>query len=168
MSAFTGHLGLILYEDAKGRAILREHRTQFFCNPPLTYMVGSEDSGERITVPAYNPVGMTDAAVLAGILAGSIFITDLGSIPQVAWSLGFSPSGPEAKAFVLHDYGYARRGKDVGHRYRADGSLESVSYTRAQVDGLLLEAMGVLGCDPIKSRIIYDAVRLGGAKGFGS
>lgn len=168
MSAFTNHLGLILYEDDRGRAITRHGRTQWFLSSPLTYMVGSEDSGERITVPAYSPIGKTELEILGALASGTAFVTDLGSIPQIAWSLGFSPSGPEAKAFVLHDVCYARGGVDVGHRYGVDGHLNPVSYTRRQADNLLLEAMGVLGCDPVKSRLIFDAVRLGGAGGWGS
>lgn len=168
MSAFTGHLGLILYEDHLGHPIMRGPVTQWFCWPPLTYMVGSEDSGERITLPAFNPVGHTELEILALLVAKKIMVSDLGSTPQVAWSLGYLPNGPESKAFYLHDYGYVMRGQNIGHRYNADGSVTPVSYTRKQVDDLLLEAMGVLGCDPGKSRLIYDAVRLGGAKAWGS
>jgi hypothetical protein len=169
VSKFTNHLGLILYEDHDGRPVLRNGRvTQWFVDPPLTYMVGGEDSGERISVPAFNPVGLTELEILGALASGQAFVTDLGSIPQIAWSLGFTPSGPEAKAFVLHDYGYVRKGVAIGHRYGADGHLTPVNYSRSQVDGLLLEAMGVLGCDPHKSRLIYDAVRLGGAHAWGS
>lgn len=161
MSAFTNHLGLILYEDDRGHAITTHGRTQWFLSSPLTYLVGSEDSGERITVPAFNPVGKTELEVLAALASGQAFLSDLGSIPQIAWSLGFSPSGPEAKAFVLHDLGCARKGRNIGYRYGADGHLTPVSYSGKRVDELLLEAMLVMGCDPKKSRTIYDAVRLG-------
>lgn len=161
MSAFTTHLGLILYEDHRGRAVMNEGRTQWFLSSPLTYMVGSEDSGERITVPAFNPIGKSELEILAALAMGTAFVTDLGSIPQIAWSLGFSPSGPEAKAFVLHDLGCARNGRNIGHRFVDGGGMVSVSYSGARVDELLLEAMLVVGCDPHKSRTIYDAVRLG-------
>lgn len=161
MSDFTNHLGLILYEDRQGRAITVHGRTQWFLSSPLTYLVASEESGERITVPSFNPIGKTDLEVLVALQAGQAFLTDLGSIPQIAWSLGFSPSGPEAKAFVLHDWGCRRRGRAVGYRYTADGHLVPVSYSGKRVDQLLLEAMLVTGCDPLKARTIYDAVRLG-------
>lgn len=169
MSDFTGHLGLTLYDDDQGRAVLRAaDQPLWFVSPPLTYMVGSEDSGLRITVPSFHPEGLTQAEIEAAIAAGTAFVTDLGSIPKIAWSLGFSPSGPEAKAFVLHDYGYSRRGVDIAHQYRADGSLAPVSLDREQVDGLLLEAMGVLGINEGHARIIFDAVREFGAHGWGS
>ena len=169
MSAFTNHLGLILFDDDQGRAVMHAtDQTLWFVNPPLTYYVGSEDSGARITVPSFDPTGLTEAEILAKFDDRTAFITDLGSTPRITWSLGFSPSGPEAKAFVLHDYGYRYKGENIGHRYRPDGTLGPVSYTREEVDGLLLEAMGVLGIDPHKARIIYDAVRLGGATGWGT
>lgn len=168
VSAFTGHLGLILYEDHLGRPVMRGPVTQWFCWPPLTYMVGSEDSGERITVPGFNPVGRSELEILALLASGQAFVSDLGSTPRIAWSLGFLPNGPESKAFLPHDYGYRMRGVNVGHRFNPDGSVTSISYTRKQMDDLLLEAMGVLGCDPGKSRIIYDAVRLGGAGAWGT
>lgn len=169
MSLFTNHLGLILYDDAAGHAMLRGNdQPLWFVDPPLTYRVGAEDSDLRITVPSFNPVGQSAERIRAGIAARSIFVTDLGSTPQIAWSLGFSPAGPEAKAFVLHDFGYAHRGVNIGHRFMPDGTLQPVSFDRAGVDGLLLEAMDALGVDPGKARIIHEAVRLGGAGGWGS
>lgn len=168
MSLFTNHLGLILYENQAGHPVLRHGATQWFVNPPLTYMVGAEESGERITVPAFNPVGRSDMEILGLLAAERVFLSDLGSIPQIAWSLGFTPAGPEAKAFVLHDYGYLKKGLGVGYRYSGTGHLEAVDYTREHIDNLLLEAMLVVGADPGKARIIHEAVRIGGAHAWGT
>lgn len=167
MSRFTSHLGLILYEDDRGRARMKEGRTQWFVNPMLTYDVGEELSGETITVPAYDPAGKTDAEIIAALILGTIFLTDLGSIPQVAWSLGLSPAGEAAKAFVIHDRIYVMKGLNVGFRVDFAGDGEPVSYTRKQADDLLNEAMKVCGVPAWKRAIIYAAVRLGGANGWG-
>lgn len=43
-----------------------------------------------------------------------------------------------------------------------------VTYTRAEADGILREAMAVLGVSAWERFVIWSAVRLGGAKGWGS
>lgn len=143
MSRFTSHLGLQLIENADGDPLLTDDgRCQWAVAIPLSYDVGAEGSGETITVPA----GAT---------------TDLASIPRAAWSLGFPPDGPWLKAAVIHDNLYRRRGDVIrtGH---------PVTYTRAEADGILREAMGVLGVSTWERFVIWSAVRLGGAKSWGS
>lgn len=164
MSRFTDHLGLILYEDRQGKAILSGPRTQWFVNPPLSYEVGALGSGEVITVPGMNPVGLTDAEILAALLARRIFISDLGSTPQITWSFGYAPNGPESKAFVLHDYNCQFKGIETGHRYNPDGTLTPVSYTCREVHDLLLESMLVVGIPEHHAHIIHRAVLIGGPK----
>ncbi len=149
MSRFTDHLGLTPLEDEIGRPIPTEDgRTQWsVLPPPMSYEVGAEGSGERITVAA----GAT---------------TDLGSIPRLIWSLGFSPDGVGAKAYVLHDFLYRTRGTCLwrGDCYRT----RALAYSRAEADAILKEALAVLGVPAWKRQVIWLAVRVGGSGGWGS
>lgn len=146
MSRFTDHLGLTLLEDAKGDPITKDGRCQWLVAAPLRYDVGAEGSGEVITVPA----GAT---------------TDLASIPRFAWSV-FPPDGPWLKAAVVHDFLYRSRGtcEMDGKVYRT----RAEPYTRAESDGILREAMKVVGVGAFARGVIWSAVRLGGGSGWGS
>lgn len=139
MSEFIAHLGLQALEDARGRPVMREGRCLWVLTSALIYVAGELGSGDVIQVPA----GYT---------------TDLASIPQFAWSLGFSPAGPWAKAAVVHDYLYTLTGK------LPDGRI----YKRAQADKILDQAMASLGVPAWRRSIIWAAVRLGGKGGWGS
>jgi hypothetical protein len=142
VSRFTAHLGLVLIEDELGRPDLTaDGRCQWFVVTPLTYEVGAENSGQSITVPP----GAT---------------TDLASIPRLVTNL-FPPDGPWVKAAVVHDDLY-RKGGDVQRRGHP------APYTRAEADGILREAMAVLGVGWLTRQIIWSAVRVGGAPGWGS
>jgi hypothetical protein len=79
--------------------------------------------------------------------------TDLASIPRVFWSL-LPPDGPWLKAAVVHD-----------RLYRTQGLRGR--YDRAQSDGILREAMGVVGVPAWKRQVIWAAVRVGGGGGWG-
>lgn len=135
MNAFAGRLDLELLEDAAGRPRLREDRCLWRLTAPLVYETGAAGAGGTVIVPA-----------------GSV--TDLASIPEFAWSLGFAPDGPWAKAAVVHDFLYATAG---------DGGR----FTRAQADAILAQGMAALGVPPWKRLVIWAAVRLGGAGGWG-
>lgn len=132
MDGFGGPLDLQLEQDPSGRPELREDRCLWTLIAPLSYRT---KTGHLITVPAG-------------------FVTDLASIPQFAWSLGFAPDGPWAKAAVIHDYLYSTKGQ---------GGV----YTRAQADSILDEAMADLGVPGWRRAIIWAAVRVGGASGWG-
>lgn len=80
------------------------------------------------------------------------FKTDLASIPRIAWNV-LPKSGRYDRAAVVHDFLYAT----------AAGGI-----TRGQADGVLSEAMGVLGVGAWTRRIIYTAVRVGGWKPWGA
>ena len=75
--------------------------------------------------------------------------TDLASVPSWArkW---FAPSGPWAPATVVHDYLYAE-----------------ALVSRAMADWIFLEAMATLNVSPIRRWMMWAAVRLGGARGYG-
>jgi hypothetical protein len=141
MSKFTSHLGLTMAEDERGWPIKKDGRCTWLVETPLAYEVGEEGSGETITVPR----GAT---------------TDLASIPRFAWSVGFPPDGPWLKAAVIHDNLYRRRGDVIRTR--------PAPYTRSEADGILREAMKVLGVGAFERGVIWWAVRLGGAGGWGS
>lgn len=81
-------------------------------------------------------------------------LTDLASVPRLAWSL-FPPDGVWLEAAVIHDYLYATKG------------LNGV-WSRKEADDLFLEAMKELGVNKLDRTCIYRAVRLGGSFGWGS
>lgn len=145
LSGFTGPLTLTLVEDERERAILRDGRCQWRLSRPLAFDVGREGSGETITAP-------TD------------FVTDLASIPVPFRDL-LPPDGPWAKAAVVHDFLYFTGGSG------AFGSgcyiSRSKSYSRAEADEVLRQAMSAVGVPNLKAQLIYWAVRLGGAGGWG-
>jgi hypothetical protein len=93
---------------------------------PFSYEVGSLGSGEIITVPAG-------------------FITDLASIPRLAWWL-LPPDDSYSQAAVLHDWLCHRR-----------GNVER-QYTSRQVAEIFEEAMGVLRVTPWKRALMFRAV----------
>ena len=132
MSAFAGALDLREVDDGAGDAEEREGRPLWRLLDPLSYKTRT---GHLIVVPAG-------------------FVTDLASIPQFAWSLGFGPAGRWNKPSVVHDYLYATRGQ---------GGI----YTRAQADAIFDEAMALCGVPTWRRAVMWAAVRLGGAGGWG-
>ena len=77
------------------------------------------------------------------------FKTDLASIPRPFWAI-LPPDGfGYMKPAILHDYLY-----------------QSKMVSRAQADGIFLEAMTVLGVNPFVRGIIHSAVRLFGWLGY--
>jgi hypothetical protein len=93
--------------------------------------------------------------------------TDLGSIPQFAWSLGFPPDGIGDPAYVIHDLLYRTHGTcELGGplmRFRS----RPEPYTRAEADEILRRALIVCGVPGWRARVIWAAVRLGGGSGWG-
>jgi hypothetical protein len=79
------------------------------------------------------------------------FETDFASIPYIA--AGFiDPMGDNMEAAVIHDYLYA-----VGEPGQ-----------REKADTILLDALEQHHVDPIRRKMMYEAVRLGGAKNYGA
>lgn len=147
MSRFTNALDLQLLELPNGDPKLTEDgRCQWLVVDALIYDVGAEGSGETITVPA----GAT---------------TDLASIPRFAWAL-FPPDGPWVKAAVVHDFLYRTRG--LCALDRTVWRSRPAPYSRAEADGILREAMAVVGVSAWQRFVIWSAVRIGGASGWGS
>jgi len=79
------------------------------------------------------------------------FETDFASIPYIA--AGFiDPMGDNMEAAVIHDYLYA-----VGEPGQ-----------REKADTILLDALEQHHVDPIRRKLMYETVRLGGAKNYGA
>ena len=145
MSRFTDHLGLRLLEQPNGDPVLTEDgRCQWMLEDPLTYDLSPSVA---ITVPAGAP-------------------TDLASIPRFAWSIGFPADGPWTKAAVIHDFLYRTRGT-CRWNLRLCVTGRKRPFTRAESDAILRDAMKVLGVGAWQRLVIWLAVRLGGASGWG-
>lgn len=156
MSRFTSHLGLRLLEYSDGSALTRSGLALWHHTEPLSWEWGEKGSGLFITVPAFNPAGLTDdelSAIAKGV-SNPPGVTDLLSIPKKFRWL-FAPSGPAVKAGALHDYLYKTRGLS-GH------------YTRQQCDDIFYEAMVAVKVEALQAWAIYQGVRLGGNRGWGS
>ena len=74
------------------------------------------------------------------------FVTDFASVPRPLWAW-IPPTGKYVVASVVHDWLY------VAH-----------ITTRREADALFHALMLFLGVGPIRARLIYCAVRLGGRK----
>jgi hypothetical protein len=125
-----------------------------FADPLAVQILDGERDG-RVTAQllqgfSYRPSGRPGAEVIQ-VPAG--FVTDFASVPWGFWNLE-PPLGDGARAAVVHDYLYATRG------------LEG-RYSRAQADGIFREALKALGVPAWKRGLLWAAVRVGGAGGWG-
>lgn len=161
MSRFTAHLGLMQLQYSSGRPARRDGRALWHLPTPLPYEQGAKGSGRLLTVPAFDPSGLTDDQI--DLIVRRIWrprgVTDLGSIPWFGRPL-VSPDDAAVKAFVLHDDGYVTQG----------ASWEPIlgrPATRAEVDRELKIAAAALGMPPLKRELVYAAVRIGGTDGWG-
>lgn len=124
-----------------------------FADPLAVEILDTERDG-RVTARllrgfGYRPEGGGETiAVPAG------FVTDFASVPWGFWNLE-PPLGDAGKAAVVHDYLYATKGLDG-------------RYSRAGADRIFREALGALGVPLWKRALLWAAVRVGGAGGWGS
>lgn len=82
------------------------------------------------------------------------FVTDFASIPRLAFAY-LDPEDPVILfGSVVHDYIYTRRG-DLGLGTK-------FTFTRADADKVLREAMLLCGARKAQAWVVYQAVRLGG------
>jgi hypothetical protein len=79
------------------------------------------------------------------------FETDFASIPYAAAGI-IDPMGDNMEGAVIHDYLYAIG--EPGQREKADT--------------ILLDALEQHHVDPVRRKIMYETVRLGGAKNYGA
>lgn len=140
---FGGKLVLVLL-DNKYTPSIKKGRSLWGLHDPL----------------AYRPQGGADT-----ITAPAGFVTDLASIPRWAWTL-LPPDGPWVKGAVIHDFLYATMGTGAWKRH-PPAITRKEPYTRAEADAILREALANRGVDWLRRNIIWAAVRLGGARGWG-
>lgn len=79
------------------------------------------------------------------------FVTDYASIPRLLWRIAPPAHGRHIWAAVLHDW-----------LYRTPG----INVTRAQADGVFLDAMKTSNMSLWKRQAIYRAVRMFGGSSF--
>ncbi|MDP9102417.1 MAG: DUF1353 domain-containing protein, partial [Pseudomonadota bacterium] len=79
------------------------------------------------------------------------FETDFASIPYAVSGI-IDPMGDNMEAAVIHDYLYA-----VGEPGQ-----------REKADTILLDALEQHHVDPIRRKLMYETVRMGGAKNYGA
>jgi hypothetical protein len=78
------------------------------------------------------------------------YVTDFASVPW--YGQGFvDPQGPTARAAIVHDWLYT-----IGEPGR-----------REEADAIFLRAMIKYGVSPFQANIAYQAVRIGGERGYG-
>jgi hypothetical protein len=145
VSRFLGNLGIEAALNPDGSPILtKEGRSTWVLARPLSF---ETDDGEMVTAP----VG---------------FHTDLGSIPPIAAPFGLFPDGQGVRAFVIHDLLYFTAGTGVWR-----GKLcitRERPYSRLEADQVLREALKACGAPKGERTAIFDGVRLGGARGWGT
>jgi hypothetical protein len=100
------------------------------------------------------------------------FLSDLASIPRVAWSLGYDPDCNEMElASWHHDWLYSHVGKVPVRTLRPDTRplTMMVSLTRKQCDQILcVEGMAELGAKRWQRNVVYILLRLFGRSSFNS
>lgn len=83
------------------------------------------------------------------------FLTDAATVPRLVWGI-LSPTDPDILyPSFAHDYLYA-----------VNGVLEGRVLSRKDCDVVLRELMLALGAAPWKARLVYLAVRAGGARAW--
>lgn len=144
MDRFSGKLVLVLLDD-KDHPSIHDGRSLWAIQRELTYR--------------------TDIGGAATITVPPGFVTDLASIPQLAWSL-YPPDGPWVKAAIIHDflYGTGGTGQWLDH---PSGLSRPTPYSREEADDILREATASRGVGLVKRNVIWSAVRVGGAAGWG-
>jgi hypothetical protein len=125
-----------------------------FANPLDVQILDATRDG-RVTAKLLEPFSYEaqSAGGVDTIVAPAGFVTDFASVPWGAWNLE-PPLGDAAKAAVIHDYLYATRGLDG-------------RYGRAEADGIFRQALEAAGVPAWKRWLLWAAVRLGGAGGWG-
>lgn len=143
MNRFSGKLVLVLLDD-KDHGAIRDGRSLWGVHEPVTYHTSIGGEGD-ITVPAG-------------------FVTDLASIPRLAWNI-YPPDGPWVKAAIIHDFLYDTAGSGLwkGH---GPSITRPAPYTRPEADDILREAMASRGVGVFKRNVIWSAVRVGGRGGW--
>lgn len=91
--------------------------------------------------------------------------TDLASVPKIVWNV-LPPDGAWVRAAVPHDACYRSRGTFTFGKLQ--GRTRAAPYTRAECDEILRQGMVADEVATWKRVTIYEAVRIGGGRGWGS
>ena len=86
--------------------------------------------------------------ILGPIKARKYFITDVGSVPRIAWNI-IPPIGPATLGYVVHDWLYATQ-----------------TFPRAEADACLLRLMAQFGVGYVSRYTVYWALRAFGGKAW--
>ncbi|HKR87006.1 MAG TPA: DUF1353 domain-containing protein [Phenylobacterium sp.] len=121
---------------------------------PLAVEILDKARDGRVTARLLQQFEYWPASSGEAIAVPAGFVTDFASVPWGFWNLE-PPLGDAGKAAVVHDYLYATKG--LGGRY-----------SRAQADGVFRDALAALGVPLWKRTLLWAAVRVGGAGGWGS
>lgn len=166
---FTGHFRLVpLVDVCQPRRVLPSGKAALcpvLVNGHQYYSLGQ----------AY-ALHLVDGTVLA---APAGMTTDLASIPPAVWGL-LPPDGPWGQAAGIHDDCYRTRGTFVWTWHQSTGpppvALPAKTFAglvgrpplvRAECDEALRQGMVALQVPTWKRVVIYEAVRLAGANGWG-
>jgi hypothetical protein len=122
---------------------------------PLDVEILKTDKAGRVTARLLEPYRFRLAPPLGDevIVVPAGFKTDFASVPRGLWNFE-PPLGDAGKAAVVHDFLYATRG--LGGRF-----------SRAQADAIFRQALADLGVPAWKRTLLWAAVRVGGAGGWG-
>ena len=115
---------------------------------PVMLFNQTKDGRKLFTLDAEFPY--CDAATGKLIVVPRWYVTDFASVPW--YGQGFvDPMGPTARAAIVHDWLYT-----IGEPGRRD-----------EADAIFLRAMLRYGVPSFQANIAYQAVRVGGEKGYG-
>lgn len=137
---------------------VRSHRRQFFSmagflSPLRVEELEGDDRRWRLLEPCVYHLKQPQGS--ERVEAPSNFITDFGSIPRPLWWVrGLSPTGRYRRAYVIHDYLFAKN--EIRH---ALGTRRS-SFSEA--NAILREAMHVLGANWFLRQVVWTGVTTGG------
>lgn len=124
-----------------------------FADPLAVEILDKERDG-RVTARLLQPFDYWPVSGGEAIAVPAGFVTDFASVPRGFWNLE-PPLGDAAKAAVVHDYLYWTKG--LGGRY-----------SRAKADRIFRDALATLGVPLWKRTLLWAAVRVGGAGGWGT
>lgn len=132
-----------------------------FTDPLDVCILDAEREG-RVLARLLRPFVYRDGLFRITVPAG--FVTDFSSVPQPFWNIE-PPLGDAGKAAVIHDFLYSTQGTgDFQGKRWID---RPAPYLRPEADGVFRAAQAVLGVPLWKRNLLWAAVRLGGAGGWG-
>lgn len=115
---------------------------------PIMLFNQTKDGRKLFTLDAEFPY--CDVETGKVIVVPRWYVTDFASVPWYGQAF-IDPQGPTARAAIVHDWLYT-----IGEPGK-----------REEADQIFLRAMLKYGVQPFQANVAYQAVRLGGEKGYG-